>query len=113
MYGNHQAPNNPDNVQQIGPKCEETGCYGRKKTAPVPLTEDQLKGMFRRFDTNRDGQFTRQELKDAFHSLGSKFPSWRAFRALYHADANGDGFISEHEFTELLNYAIRLGYVMN
>ncbi|KAI9200722.1 hypothetical protein LWI28_012310 [Acer negundo] len=106
MYDNHPVPNNPI-AQHNDHQC------GGGKAASVPLTEDQLKGIFRRFDTNKDGQFTRQELTDAFHSLGSKFPSWRAFRALHHADANGDGFISKDEFSELLNYAIKLGYVVN
>lgn len=76
-----------------------------------PLSEEELKGILRRFDVDRDGQYTRTELKDAFHSLGSRCPTWRSFRAISHADTNGDGLVNQDELVHLLNYVTRLGYV--
>ncbi|KAJ0086421.1 hypothetical protein Patl1_08964 [Pistacia atlantica] len=74
--------------------------------------EDQLQGMFKWFDKDNNGILTRQELNEAFSKLGSKFPAWRAWRALLHADTNGDGCISvsEQELNELVKYALKRGY---
>ncbi|KAI9200640.1 hypothetical protein LWI28_011095 [Acer negundo] len=78
----------------------------------LPSNEKQLDGIFRRFDTNHDGCLSQQELTDAFHSLGSRFPSYRAWRALHHADANKDGFVSENEFQQLVKYAVKYGFLL-
>ncbi|KAB1199682.1 putative calcium-binding protein CML10 [Morella rubra] len=62
------------------------------KTVPqLPYTEEQLRGMFKRFDTNRDGRLNRQELRNAFRSLGSAASGWQPFQAIGPADSNGDG----------------------
>ncbi|KAK0576110.1 hypothetical protein LWI29_012098 [Acer saccharum] len=78
---------------------------------PVPCTKEQLKMTFWRYDTNRDRKLSRKELKEAFDYLGAYIPGWRAFRALNHADGNGDGYITEEEVDELINYAVKLGYL--
>ncbi|KAK3231391.1 hypothetical protein Dsin_003272 [Dipteronia sinensis] len=82
------------------------------KQEPIPYTMEQLRGMFWRYDTNRDGRLSRKELKEAFNCLGSSIPGWRAHRALNRADDNGDGYISEEEVDELVSYAFKLGYVV-
>ena len=79
----------------------------------VPLTEDQLKGLLKRFDTNGDGKLSKKELKVAFRKLGLKHSGWRARCALKHADANGDGFISEEEMNQLVKYASKWGFTIN
>ncbi|KAB1220336.1 putative calcium-binding protein CML10 [Morella rubra] len=71
-----------------------------------PLSEEQLKGLLKRYDTNGDGRLSQNELKAAFRSLGLRFSGWRAGRAIRHADANGDGYISEEEMKELVKYAM-------
>lgn len=87
-----------------------------KKNAKVSLNEsvneEQLMAWLRRYDTDGDGRLTKQELQDAFKSLGSTFPAWRAWRALRHADANGDGCINEDELRELVKYVIKRGYAL-
>ncbi|KAJ0046153.1 hypothetical protein Pint_04814 [Pistacia integerrima] len=83
---------------------------GIAKSCRRSLDEDQLHGMFKRFDKDNNGILTRQELNEAFSKLGSKFPAWRTWRALRHADANGDGCISEKEINELVKYALKRGY---
>ncbi|OAY22912.1 hypothetical protein MANES_18G036400v8 [Manihot esculenta] len=71
-----------------------------------PYTEEQLIVLFRSCDINQDGRLSKQELKNMFNKLGSRFASWRVFRALHHADANGDGYISEEEFSDLVRYIL-------
>ncbi|KAM7490055.1 hypothetical protein LguiA_032976 [Lonicera macranthoides] len=66
------------------------------------LSEDQLKGLLKRYDTNGDGKLSKEELRAAFRQLGLRFSRWRAGRAIGHADANGDGYISEDELHELI-----------
>ena len=66
------------------------------------LTEDQLKVLIlKKYDSNGDGRLSKEELKSAFRGLGFYFSGWRAGRALRHADANGDHFISDDEMEEL------------
>ncbi|PSS31418.1 Calcium-binding protein CML10 [Actinidia chinensis var. chinensis] len=80
------------------------------RSVNLPLSEEQLKGLLKRYDTNGDGRLSRQELKAAFRSLGLRWSGWRAARAMRHADANGDGFISQEEMDELVKYATRWGF---
>ncbi|KAK7859722.1 polcalcin jun o 2 [Quercus suber] len=62
------------------------------RSTSYPLSEEQLKGLLKRYDTNGDGKLSKNELKAAFRSLGLHFSGWRAGQALRHADANGDGY---------------------
>ncbi|KAK1550406.1 hypothetical protein Q3G72_018436 [Acer saccharum] len=80
------------------------------RTSIKALTEEQLKLLFMRFDTDGDRRLSKQELKDAFNSLGSRFSAWRAWRVLCHADANGDGYISDQELDGLVKYCVKHGY---
>ncbi|KAK3231404.1 hypothetical protein Dsin_003285 [Dipteronia sinensis] len=80
------------------------------KSVQIPLNEAQLKDKFKSFDTNKDGRLSKEELKNALESLGSSFPAWRTWRALRHADENGDGYISEDELDGLVKYIVKRGY---
>ncbi|OMP05571.1 Calcium-binding EF-hand [Corchorus olitorius] len=73
----------------------------------------KLKQIFSRYDVNKDGRLSKEELKNAFSELGSHVPMFRAFLALHHADKNGDRFIDidqEEEMRALVQYAAQLGY---
>ncbi|XVF36264.1 hypothetical protein REPUB_Repub19eG0043100 [Reevesia pubescens] len=82
-----------------------------KKHAEVLATEDQVRGIFNRYDANKDGLLDKKELKDAFACLGSRMPGVRAFLALQHADVNRDGYISQTEFEKLVKYTLKRGYL--
>lgn len=81
-----------------------------EKRAAVAITEEQVRGIFNRYDANKDGLLSKKELKDAFTALGSRMPALRVFFALQHADTNGDGHISQDEFEKLVKYTLKRGY---
>ena len=81
-----------------------------KVPAPLNLNEQQLKMIFKEADTNKDGRLGKKDLKGAFERHGAILPGWRARRALYYADQNNDGIISEQEVDVLVKYAAKWGY---
>ncbi|XVF60071.1 hypothetical protein PTKIN_Ptkin08bG0013800 [Pterospermum kingtungense] len=104
---------NLNNHKSRNDECSMIKGSHKVKTSLSPpnfFSKAQLISVFRRFDSNNDGRLSRQELKNAFSSLGSRFPSYRAFAALHQADKNGDGYISEEEMDELIRYALSCGY---
>ncbi|KAK6289533.1 hypothetical protein POUND7_001074 [Theobroma cacao] len=66
-------------------------CFGRQKE--LHYTGEQLKAIFRRFDSDGDGRLGKQDLRNAFNILCSRLPRYRAFEALRGADENGDGYV--------------------
>ena len=79
---------------------------------PLPPTEDQLRNIFKKYDTNNDNMLSREELKKAFDYLGSLIPGFRADRGLHHADANKDGYVNEREMDDLVKYAVQVGFTV-
>ncbi|GAB4850829.1 hypothetical protein Ancab_030128 [Ancistrocladus abbreviatus] len=83
------------------------------KNVPLALPDDNVKrALMREFDTNKDGRLSKEELAAFFKKLGSHFPGLRAFRAMHHADGDGDGFIDDHEMKELIDCARKWGYIV-
>ncbi|PQQ15574.1 hypothetical protein Pyn_28967 [Prunus yedoensis var. nudiflora] len=80
------------------------------REAHVPWRREMVVEVFKSFA--KDGQqLSKHELKEAFDKLGSRWSTFRAWRALSYADANQDGLISnDHEFKALVNYALECGY---
>ncbi|XP_070057790.1 uncharacterized protein [Nicotiana tomentosiformis] len=70
-----------------------------------PLTEEQVKGMLKKYDKNGDGKLSKQELRLAFKEMGLHFCRWKAGKALRFADRNGDGYINDDEISEFVQYA--------
>ena len=99
------APDLVLNKKNISDEC-------RAKVIPMRYTEEQLKNLFKSSDANRDGRLSRQELKNAFASLGSFAPGWRAFRALRRADKNRDGYVDDDELDYVVKYAAKRGYTI-
>ena len=85
---------------------------GRLITKSLPLPEDQLRNIFKKYDANNDNKLSKEELKKAFEYLGSIIPGFRADRVLHHADANKDGYVNEGEMDELVKYAVRVGFTV-
>ncbi|KDP38348.1 hypothetical protein JCGZ_04273 [Jatropha curcas] len=94
----------------IDKNCPRT-CVNKKGVGGVVhYSEEQLMNMFKSYDTDHDRRLSKQELKNLFNKLGSRFAGWRVWRALHHADANKDGYISEEEFSDLVKYILKCDY---
>ncbi|KAI3726685.1 hypothetical protein L1987_66485 [Smallanthus sonchifolius] len=85
------------------------GCSGRR----FSLSENQIKNIFRELDTNGDGKLSWEELKVGLKRFGLRFACFKAWLALRHVDANGDGLIGEDELDELIKYASKWGFIVN
>ncbi|KAJ4842845.1 hypothetical protein Tsubulata_045052 [Turnera subulata] len=84
------------------------------KAGEVSLVEEQLKNIFKQFDTDHNGRLSKDELREAFRYLGAFLPGYRANRGLSYADANGDGEVDlKLELDDLVSYAFKLGYKVN
>ncbi|PON79298.1 Parvalbumin [Trema orientale] len=88
------------------------GAEVNTKEAQVVWTDDQLRKVFRSYDSNNDGQLSWDELRAAFKYLGSHCSYFRTGRALSYADENKDGLInlSNVELSDLVSYAHSCGY---
>ncbi|KAK4722782.1 hypothetical protein R3W88_013015 [Solanum pinnatisectum] len=75
-----------------------------------PLSEEQVKGMLKKYDKNKDGKLSKHELILAFKEMGLHFCRWKAGKALRLADNNCDGYINEDEMSEFVHYASRWGF---
>ncbi|PON94175.1 Parvalbumin [Trema orientale] len=101
------------NTKNVANNNTDCRVFEKTKGVPaVPYSEVQLKGVFKSSDANGDGRLSRQELRNAFASLGSFAPGWRACRALRRADKNRDGFVDEDELDYLVKYAAKRGYTI-
>ncbi|KAJ8762219.1 hypothetical protein K2173_007375 [Erythroxylum novogranatense] len=70
---------------------------------------EELKTTFKHHDADGDGKLSREELKKAFQKLDSRFPGWRASKALQHVDTNRDGSISfDKEMDALVKYVMEI-----
>ncbi|KAJ1436774.1 EF-Hand 1, calcium-binding site [Sesbania bispinosa] len=83
----------------------------KPKTVPQNLiiVEKKIREKLEEADRNKDGRYTRDELKSALKDFGSYIPGWRANRCLVKADANNDGLISGHEIDTLVDYLLARG----
>ncbi|RDY06626.1 Calmodulin-like protein 5, partial [Mucuna pruriens] len=83
---------------------------GNRSPAVDPNEVEKIMKILRESDSNRDGRFSKDELKKALKKLGAFFPGWRAKRCFGMADANNDGHIDEDEIETLIVYLLSHGY---
>ncbi|XP_040996007.1 probable calcium-binding protein CML27 [Juglans microcarpa x Juglans regia] len=81
------------------------------KDESVKCRDAQLKSMYERCDTDKDGRLSKVELQKVLEELGVEFPRLRAKSVLWHADENEDGYISLNEFGTLVKYALTLSTI--
>ena len=79
-----------------------------EKVSNVPLSREQIKKIFKYYDSDKDGFLNRREVTKAFSFLGSINPFYKAQYAMTFADANNDGLISEAELEKLVDYACKI-----
>lgn len=71
------------------------------------MTLEEFKRWLKKFDSDRDGRISREELQDAVRFTGGWFSTWKHRRAVNDADADGNGFIDEKEMNNLIEFAQR------
>lgn len=78
------------------------------KRFPETLKDDyaEIKRLFKRCDANKDGKLSWEEVKAGFRELQSRWPAYRTQRAFHIADKDGDGYITESELDQLVQYAL-------
>ncbi|AES59462.1 putative EF-hand domain pair protein [Medicago truncatula] len=80
------------------------------------ISQDQIKAerkimeVLEKADSNKDGCYTKSEIKKAVKDLRSYVPGWRAMRCMVNVDANNDGQISGEEIDTLVDYLLVKGF---
>ncbi|KAJ9177244.1 hypothetical protein P3X46_012482 [Hevea brasiliensis] len=55
---------------------------------------EEFKAWLRQFDIDCDGCLSREDLKEALHSMRIRFAWWKARQAMKEADTNGNGQVN-------------------
>ncbi|PRQ32628.1 putative EF-hand domain pair protein [Rosa chinensis] len=69
------------------------------------MTTEELKKWLKKFDTDKDGRISKEELRQAIRATGERFATFKSRRALQSADVNQDGYIGEEELDNLVEFA--------
>lgn len=69
------------------------------------MTMEEFKCWMRKFDSDRDGKISREELREAIRVSGGWFSGWKSSRAIRSADSNGNGNIDDDEINGLVEFA--------
>ncbi|XP_050365075.1 polcalcin Cup a 4-like [Argentina anserina] len=69
------------------------------------MTTEELKKWLKKFDTDKDGRISKEELRQAIRSTGGRFAAFKSSRGLRSADVNKDGYIGEEELDSLVEFA--------
>ncbi|KAI3865828.1 hypothetical protein MKW92_009002 [Papaver armeniacum] len=74
----------------------------RSSLAPVFLPNvEEMRRVFQRFDTNKDGKISQGEYKNVLRALGKQNIESEVAMAFEVADTDGDGFIDFKEFMDV------------
>ncbi|KAF3446672.1 hypothetical protein FNV43_RR11852 [Rhamnella rubrinervis] len=72
------------------------------------MTVEELKQwLLKKFDADKDGRISKEEVKELIRYTGTGHfaSSWKCWRFMRSVDTNGDGFIDEQEFGNLVDFA--------
>ncbi|OMO74807.1 Calcium-binding EF-hand [Corchorus olitorius] len=66
---------------------------------------EEFKQWLKKFDADKDGRISKEELRDAIYESGGNFGWWKSRRGIRSADADGSGYIDENEINNLVEFA--------
>lgn len=74
----------------------------------LEMSLQEFKKWLKRFDFDKDGKISKEELCEAVRIYGNGwFSKIKSSHGMKIADSNGDGFIDEKEFKNLVDFAQR------
>ncbi|KAI9200453.1 hypothetical protein LWI28_008180 [Acer negundo] len=79
--------------------------YVLKLDGKREMTINEFKRWLKKLDADKDGRISREELADAVRGTGGWFARFKAKRGVRSVDSNGNGFIDESEFKNLVEFA--------
>ena len=79
-----------------------------KGIGPIPPTEERWLGIFRGIDSDGDGLIGKEEVENAFKTLGLSPPNKKFFASLSHVGENGNSY----KIGELVKYVMKRGYTI-
>lgn len=83
-------------------------CYpGGSSDGKVEMTLQEFKKWLKKFDADKDGRISQEELRVAMRTAGVWFTIFRTKDGLKSADKNHDGFIEENEIGNLQDFALK------
>lgn len=78
-----------------------------------PTAAEDMKHLLLNLEQKKNVRLTKKEVKELFEGLGSRWSSFRAWRAMRYADDNGDGVSTHIEMNQLLMYCKKHGFVQD
>ncbi|XVF36258.1 hypothetical protein REPUB_Repub19eG0042500 [Reevesia pubescens] len=69
------------------------------------MTIEEFKMWLKKFDADKDGRISKQELRNAIYETGGRFGGWKSKRGMRAADVDGSGFIDENKINNLVEFA--------
>ncbi|KAK8572508.1 hypothetical protein V6N13_048105 [Hibiscus sabdariffa] len=69
------------------------------------MTMDEFERWLKRFDEDKDGKISKDELADAVRVSGGWFARRKSKYGIRSVDANGNGFVDDNEIKNLADFA--------
>ncbi|KAK8596809.1 hypothetical protein V6N13_001416 [Hibiscus sabdariffa] len=69
------------------------------------MTMGEFKQWLKKFDDDKDGHISKEELRSVIYEIGGRFGRWKSWRGMQSADADGSGFIGEKNMTNFVDFA--------
>ncbi|KAJ0040234.1 hypothetical protein Pint_28069 [Pistacia integerrima] len=99
QYGLSNRKSSQKSPPQLSISMERKNSSASKVMQP---NVQEMRSVFDKFDTNKDGKISRQEYKAALNLLGKGVAETEAAKSFQFVDTDGDGFIDFKEFMEMM-----------